>query len=138
VQRRPILHSSDNHSQQHLPSIISDVFKVKSGIKLQSQTNTARVKLALQRTSLEPTTMFALRRVQNARFHGLRTLSGAPSLESTYNRNSFSRSEQEKYVSGDALDEIDASIAAGTPVSPSAGDAFARGIMSWAQERGAR
>ena len=59
-------------------------------------------------------------------------------LEQNFNKNSFSRAEQEKYVSGNALDGIEAAAKAGTPITPEDADAFARGLMAWGLERGAR
>ena len=70
----------------------------------------------------------------------VRALSSKPetALENNFGLKLFSRPVQEKYVSGDVLDNIEASTAAGIPVSPTDADAYARGLMNWSLERGAR
>lgn len=83
-------------------------------------------------------TLRAFRPAAVARLAHARSKTSLCTLEANFNKNHFSRAEQEKYVSGNVLDNIEASAAAGKPVAPQDADAFARGLLVWGQERGAR
>jgi hypothetical protein len=66
------------------------------------------------------------------------TTAASVSLEHNFGVNSFSRSEQAKYIDEKVLDRIDAATGSGTPVAPADADAFARGLKVWGMKRGAR
>lgn len=69
-----------------------------------------------------------------------RALSSTPNntLAGNFGLNLFSRAEQEKYVPAAALDGIDEATSSGKPVAVPDADAYARGLMNWGLERGAR